>query len=200
MVQGRLLPRGSKKGKETGRDPYELLEESAKEVPVGANGIIPVFSDIMNYYSWRHAAPSFINLTLDPKFTGKKEMFKSLQENAALITLGNLKLIEEVTSSYPEEVIFVGGASKGKLWSQTLADVLGVRVKVPVVKESAALGTALYAGVGAGLYKTIQEAVENVVKWDRIHEPDHSNHSTYLKSTKSGEGFTNGSFSWQMKG
>ncbi|MGF2616325.1 autoinducer-2 kinase [Rossellomorea vietnamensis] len=168
-------------GKICGRDPYELLEEAAKDVPVGSNGIIPIFSDIMNYSSWRHAAPSFINLTLDPNVTGKKEMFRSLQENAALITLGNLKLIEEVTNFYPEEVIFVGGASKGKLWSQTLADVLGVRVKVPVVKESAALGTALYAGVGAGIYSTIQEAAEKIVKWDRIHEPDESNHLTYLE-------------------
>jgi autoinducer-2 kinase len=170
-----------REGKLTGRDPYELLEETAKDVPVGSNGIIPIFSDIMNYYSWRHAAPSFINLTLDPKMTGKKEMFRSLQENAALITLGNLKLIEEVTSFYPDEVIFVGGASKGKLWSQTLADVLGIRVKVPVVKESAALGTSLYAGVGAGLYATIQEAVEKVVKWDRVHEPTQSNHYKYLE-------------------
>jgi autoinducer-2 kinase len=165
----------------TGRDPYELLEELAKDVPVGSNGIIPVFSDIMNYYSWRHAAPSFINLTLDPRKTGKKEMFKSLQENAALITLGNLKLIEEVTSFYPEEVIFVGGASKGHLWSQTLADVLGVRVKVPMVKESAALGTALYAGVGAGLYRSIQEAIDKVVKWDRVHDPVDANHQKYLE-------------------
>ncbi|PLT32030.1 autoinducer-2 kinase [Bacillus sp. V5-8f] len=169
------------KGRESGRDPYDLLEELAKDVPVGSNGIFPVFSDIMNYYAWRHAAPSFINLTLDPHITGKKEMFRSLQENAALITLGNLKLIEEVTSSYPKEVIFVGGASKGKLWSQTLSDVLGVTVKVPTVKESAALGTALYAGVGAGLYTNIKEAVNNVVKWDRVHEPDQSNHQTYLK-------------------
>jgi autoinducer-2 kinase len=167
--------------KANGCDPYYLLEELAKDVPVGSNGIIPVFSDIMNYYSWRHAAPSFINLTLDPHKTGKKEMFKSLQENAALITLGNLKLIEDVTSFYPEEVIFIGGASKGRLWSQTLADVLGVRVKVPVVKESAALGTALYAGLGAGLYSSIQAAVEKVVKWDRVHEPVEANHQKYLE-------------------
>ncbi|MFY3793279.1 hypothetical protein ACOQFO_16515 [Ureibacillus sp. MALMAid1270] len=30
---------------------------------------------------------------------------------------------------------------------------------MPVVKESAALGTALYAGVGAGIYSSIEEAV-----------------------------------------
>ncbi|PLR79195.1 autoinducer-2 kinase [Bacillus sp. V3-13] len=165
----------------TGRDPYEILEEKAMAVPVGSNGIIPIFSNIMNYRFWRHAAPSFINLTLDPQKTGKKEMFKALQENAALITLGNLKLIQEETGFYPKEVIFAGGASKGKLWSQTLADVLGVPVKVPVVKEAASLGTALYAGIGAGIYADIEEAVNIVVKWERTHQPNMENHVKYLE-------------------
>ncbi|HWO78377.1 MAG TPA: autoinducer-2 kinase [Bacillus sp. (in: firmicutes)] len=163
----------------TGRDAYDILEEKAKDVPVGSNGIIPIFSDIMNYMSWRHAAPSFLNLSLDPLITGKKELFKSLQENAALITLGNLKLIHQETGFYPEEVIFAGGASKGKLWSQTLADVLGIPVRVPVVKEAAALGTALYAGTAVGLYASIQDAVEQVVKWERVHKPNMENHQAY---------------------
>ncbi|MFZ3591613.1 autoinducer-2 kinase [Bacillus sp. DJP31] len=165
----------------TGQDPYEILEEKAKDVPVGSNGIIPIFSDIMNYMSWKHAAPSFLNLSLDPQITGKKELFKALQENAALITLGNLKLIHEVTGFYPEEVIFAGGASKGKLWSQIVSDVLGIPVRVPVVKEAAALGTALYAGIGVGLYTSIDEAVSEVVKWERIHQPNMENHKAYLE-------------------
>ncbi|MBM7619204.1 autoinducer 2 (AI-2) kinase [Bacillus tianshenii] len=165
----------------TGRDAYEILEEKAQHVPAGSNGIIPVFSDVMNYVSWRHAAPSFINLSIDPQKTGKMEMFRSLQENAALITLGNLKLIEEVTGHYPEEVIFAGGASKGRLWSQTLADVLGVPVKVPVIKEAAALGTALYAAIGAGIYSSIKEAADSVVVWERTFQPRMGNHHEYLK-------------------
>ncbi|WP_042351287.1 autoinducer-2 kinase [Bacillus massiliigorillae] len=163
----------------SGRDVYELLEEQAKDVPIGSHGIIPIFSDTMNYMSWRHAAPSFINLSLDPLKSGKKELFKSLQENATLITLGNLQLIKEKIGFYPSEVIFAGGASKGKLWSQTLADVLGVTVKIPIVKEAAALGTALYAGVGAGLYPTIQEGVQSIIEWDRIHIPNMENHQKY---------------------
>ncbi|RJR13817.1 autoinducer-2 kinase [Candidatus Parcubacteria bacterium] len=165
----------------TGRDAYEILEEKAKHVPAGSNGIIPIFSDVMNYISWRHAAPSFINLSIDPQKTGKMEMFKSLQENAALITLGNLKLIEEVIGHYPEEVIFAGGASKGKLWSQTLADVLGVPVKVPVIKEAAALGTALYAAIGAGIYSSIKDAVDQVVVWESTFQPRMANHQEYAK-------------------
>lgn len=164
----------------TGRDAYEILEEKAKEVPVGANGIIPIFSDVMDYISWRHAAPSFLNLTIDPTKTGKKEMFKSIQENAALITYGNLKIIEEVTGYYPKEAIFAGGAAKGKLWSQTLADVLGIPVKIPVEKEASALGTAIMAGLGAGLYPDLPAAIAATVKWERIHTPNMENHQKYL--------------------
>ncbi len=109
----------------SGRDAYEIWEDKARAVRVGANGILPIFSDTMFYSAWRHAASSFINLSLDPEKSGKAALFKSLKENAALITYGNLKLVEEATGFFPEEVIFVGGASQGKLWSQTLADVLG---------------------------------------------------------------------------
>lgn len=164
---------------QTGRDAYEILEEKAKNVPVGSNGIIPIFSDVMDYISWRHAAPSFLNLTIDPNKTGKKEMFKSIQENAAIVTYGNLKIVEEVTGEYPQEAIFAGGAAKGKLWSQTLADVLGIPIKIPVAKEAAALGTAIMAGVGAGLYPDIETAVASLVKWERVHYPNIENHQQY---------------------
>ena len=42
----------------------------------------------------------------------KKKCLNALQENAALITLGNLKIIEDETGNYPTEVIFAGGALK----------------------------------------------------------------------------------------
>ena len=90
----------------------------------------------------------------------KKELFRAIEENAAFVTLGNLKLIENLTDTFPSEVVFAGGAAKGKLWPQILSDVLGIPVKVPVVKEAAALGTAIAAGVGAGIYTSMEEAAE----------------------------------------
>ena len=145
-----------------GVDAYELLEEQAKEVPVGSHGIIPTFSNVMNYISWRHAAPSFLNLSLDAEKCGKKEMFRAIEENAAFVTLGNLKLIEALTGKFPSEVIFAGGAAKGKLWPQILSDVLGIPVKVPVVKEAAALGTAIAAGVGVAFLNRWKKLPNNL--------------------------------------
>ncbi|MDN4074047.1 autoinducer-2 kinase [Fictibacillus terranigra] len=170
-----------KLAKELGRDPYELLEEQAAEVPVGSYGITPIFSDVMNFISWRHASPSFTNLSLDPERCGKKELFRAIEENAALVTLGNLKMIQGHTGYYPDEVIFAGGASKGKLWCQILSDVLGIRVKVPLVKEAAALGTAIVAGYGAGIYSTIEKAALEIVQWENIYEPNKENHALYAK-------------------
>ncbi|MDQ0269181.1 autoinducer-2 kinase [Cytobacillus purgationiresistens] len=163
----------------SGEDVYSILEDKANSVPVGSHGVIPIFSDVMIYISWRHASPSFINLSISPEKSGKEVLFRALEENAALLTYGNLKMIEEETGFYPKEVIFTSGASKGALWGQILADVLGITVKVPVIKETAALGTAMYAGVAAGLYSSIQAIVQKVVKWEKTYLPDLENHQQY---------------------
>ncbi|MFS0781759.1 autoinducer-2 kinase [Bacillus sp. 1P06AnD] len=173
--------------KETGQDPYELLEQKASVLEAGSCGVIPIFSDTMNYMSWRHASPSFINLPIDDKGNGKIAMFRALEENAALISYGNLCLIKKFTGFYPNEVIFVGGASKGSLWGQILADVLGIPVKVPCVKEAAALGTAIVAGVSAGFYPSLEKAVETVIAWDTTYTPDFEKHAIYQRLYKQWE-------------
>lgn len=60
----------------------------------------------------------------------------------------NLQQIADFTGIHPTSLVFAGGGSKGKLWSQILADVSGLTVNVPVVKEATALGCAIAAGVG----------------------------------------------------
>ncbi|MGR5862926.1 FGGY-family carbohydrate kinase [Bacillus pacificus] len=109
----------------------------------------------------------------------KKELFRAIEENAAFVTLGNLKLIENLTGTFPSEVVFAGGAAKGKLWPQILSDVLGIPVKVPVVKEAAALGTAIAAGFGAGIYASMEETAEEFVQWEQTFEPVTENHELY---------------------
>lgn len=42
--------------KKLGTDAYTLLEQMAERVPVGANNVIPIFSDAMHFKSWYHAS------------------------------------------------------------------------------------------------------------------------------------------------
>ena len=52
-----------------------------------------------------------------------------------------------------------------------MADVVGLPVRVPAVKESTALGAALYAGLGAGLYRDLAEVAGSLVRSERTFEP-----------------------------
>ncbi len=82
-------------------------------------------------------------------------MFRSLQENACIVSAINLEKIKAFSHVDIEEIVFAGGASKGPLWCQILADVTGCKIKVPKVTEATALGAAMAAGVGAGIYDSM---------------------------------------------
>lgn len=162
-----------------GIDAYAVLEEKAAKVPVGSYGIIPVFSDSMKYGKWYHAAPSFLNLSIDSEVCNRASMFRSLQENAAIVSGINLDKIKAFSGIQIDELVFAGGASRGALWSQILADVTGCVVKIPRVTEATALGAAMAAGVGAGIYETIPSAAKELVVWDKTYEPNMDNYKQY---------------------
>lgn len=79
-------------------DTYAVLEEKSKSVPVGSYGIIPIFSDSMKYGKWYHASPSFINLSLDASTCNKFSMFRSLEENACIVSAINLEKFKNLQS------------------------------------------------------------------------------------------------------
>ena len=160
-------------------DVYEVLEENAAKVPVGSHDIMPIFSDTMKYGKWYHAAPSFLNLSIDANICNRASMFRSLEENAAIVSSINLENIKAFSGVSFSEIVFAGGASKGALWSQIVADVTGYRVKIPKVTEATALGAAMAAGVGCGIYESLESAAEELVVWSKSYEPNMENKILY---------------------
>ena len=138
--------------------------KEAEKIPAGSYGMVCAFSDIMNFINWKHAAPTFTNFELDPTKFNRYTFYRAILENTALLVKGHMELVKEATGNMPSEIIFAGGASKSPLWSQILADVLGMPVRVPVVKEATALGAAIIAGYGVGLYSSIEEGAKRTVK------------------------------------
>jgi autoinducer 2 (AI-2) kinase len=165
--------------KEKGIDVYTLLEEKAKKVPIGSNGIMPIFSDSMKYGKWYHASPSFLNLSIDSNICNKASMFRSLQENACIVSAINLDKIKKFTNIEFDEIVFAGGASKGTLWPQILADTTGCTIKIPKITEATALGAAMSAGVGIGVYKNLQDAARQLVIWDKEYIPNKNHIKQY---------------------
>ena len=170
-----------KLAEEQGCDPYDLMNKEAEKIPAGSYGMMCCFSDVMNFISWKHASPTFTNFELDPEKFNRYTFYRAILENTALLAKGHMDLVEEATGNKPKEIIFAGGASKSELWSQILADVMGLPVKVPVVKEATALGAAILAGYGVGIYKSIPEAAERVVRIEKTFEPNMENHKVYME-------------------
>ncbi|MGI9050576.1 MAG: FGGY-family carbohydrate kinase [Rubrobacteraceae bacterium] len=69
-------------------------------------------------------------------------------------------------------VRLTGGGSKSGLWSQMLADAVGFPVEVTDAEEAGALGAAVLAGVGVGVYGSLEEAAGRSVRLLRTHEPE----------------------------
>ncbi len=157
---------------ERGIDPYQVMEERASEIPPGSNGVLAIFSNIMNAREWRHGVPSFIGFNvMDAGGTGKAACIRALEENAAFTSRGHFEILKEISGYNPDVVTFCGGSSKGTLWPQIMADVLNLRIRIPVVKESTSLGSAMCAAVSLGRYDDLREASSVFVRWEREITP-----------------------------
>ena len=80
------------------------------------------------------------------------------------------QLMEQIGS--PGRIVSIGGGTKNSAWLKTKADVLGCSIEVPDVREATALGAALLAGIGAGIYGDAGDAFRSTYRIDRIIEPD----------------------------
>ncbi len=80
--------------------------------------------------------------------------------------------VDALAAAFPIDVVrLTGGASRSRLWTQVFADVLGRPVEITAADETGALGVALLAGVAAGAYPSLDDAVDRTVQVHRRHEP-----------------------------
>jgi autoinducer 2 (AI-2) kinase len=166
--------------KELGKDPYEIMNAMAENVPAGSHGIQVIMSNVANNSRWIHAAPAFLNFdVLNPQKFNKASFYRSLLENSAYQTLGELENIARVCGEWPKEIVFSGGGSKSPLLAQIIADTLEIPVKVPAEHEASALGVAAASACGTGLYSDLSEACAKFVHLERVHDPNRAMNSKY---------------------
>jgi L-xylulokinase len=88
-------------------------------------------------------------------------------------------------------VRLTGGGSSSEVWSQMFADALNETVEVTGAGETGALGAALCAGVGIGVYDSLNDATDTVVRRFRTHEPDARNSDRYAEAYETYMGLVN---------
>ena len=79
------------------------------------------------------------------------------------------------------EIRASGGGGKSRLWRQMQADVFGTGITTINSSEGPALGVALLAGVGTGVYKNVAEACDTAIKVRSLQQPNIKLYSKYSK-------------------
>lgn len=93
------------------------------------------------------------------------------------------QMVERLSAGQPvKRIVSTGGGTKNPVWLQTKADVLGLPIEVSETAEASAFGAALLAGIGAGVYTGVDEAIRRAVRIVRTVAPRLNRTAYYRKA------------------
>ena len=149
-------------GADDGRDPYQRLTDEAAKVPPGCEGLL------WTPYLMGERTPH-----LDPKARGallgltathtRAHVIRAILEGVAFSLRDTFSLLDEMKVAV-DRVRLGGGGARSALWRQIQADVYGHEVEIVEAEEGAAHGAAILAGVGARVWKSVDEACAAVIR------------------------------------
>ncbi|MHB1294287.1 MAG: FGGY-family carbohydrate kinase [Anaerolineae bacterium] len=139
----------------------QALTEAAATSPRGAKGlyVLPHLAGAGSPDRDSLARGVFVGLTLSQ---GRADMARATLEGLAYELRWLWEALERFSGHPIEQVISAGGGARNTFWSQIKADVTGRPLTIPQHTEAVALGAAMLAGIGAGIYRDAQEAHRQV--------------------------------------
>jgi xylulokinase len=151
--------------KRANRDVYDLLTAEAKAAPVGSHGLffLPYLSGERTPHADPDARGCFVGLTVAH---GRGHLARAIMEGVTYSMRDSLDIFENLGVPI-RQIRASGGGARSTLWRQIQADVFGRKVVTTGSEEGAAYGVALLAAVGAGAYKSIEEACTAAIRVDK---------------------------------
>jgi D-xylulose kinase len=150
-------------------NPYELMNEQAEQSPPGARGILllPHFVGAGAPYWNPDARGVILGLALGHT---KSDIIRAIMEGTSFEVRQNLQIMQELGISL-KELRLTGGATRSRVWNQIQADVTRLTVQLSKVEEATALGAAILAAVGSGIYRSVDDAAEAMVSIGNQYSP-----------------------------
>jgi xylulokinase len=142
---------------------FDDLVVEASNVSAGSEGLLflPYLTGERTPHPDPEARGAWIGLTV--RHT-RAHLTRAVLEGVAFGIKDCFTLIQSAGLGEITQVRISGGGAKSQLWQQIMADVLDSELVTVNTTEGAAYGTALLAGVGVGVYDSVQEACEATIK------------------------------------
>ena len=162
-----------------GVDAYELTNQEAAKSPIGANKLLyaPYLMGERTPHLDADCRGMFFGLSAMHQ---RRDLLRAVMEGVTY-ALNDCMSILRGMGVAPETMLACGGGGKSPLWRQMLADVMNCPVATTVNTEGPALGVAILAGVGAGLYSSVPEACRAMIHVNPAQAPIEENVPKYAK-------------------
>lgn len=115
------------------------------------------------------ARGAFIGLGSDHT---KAHMLKAIYEGTSFEFRLMKDYLKDISGINPPVLRVGGGSTKNTKWMEIKANAVGMNLDIPLIEESAAMGAALLAGIGVGIYKNGKDAFTNLDIAHRIVNQD----------------------------
>ena len=163
---------------EQGIDPYIIMDKMADKVGPGAGGLLylPYLMGERSPHPDSDARGVFFGLSA---IHDRANLIRAVLEGVAYSQLDCVDVFREMGVNV-ENMMACGGGGRSKVWRQMLADMYGCPVNTIHADEGPALGVAILAGVGAGIYNSVEEACDMIIRKNITQEPIMENHDIYM--------------------
>ena len=164
-------------GAQLGRDPYDLLMEEASKAVAGCEGLLylPYLMGERTPHLDPNARGVFFGLT---GRHNRAHVIRAILEGVAYSLRDSLEILSEMQVPVVQ-VRASGGGAKSALWRQIQADVFGSEIVTTSATEGPAYGAALLAGVGTGVWPSVEVACGSCILVAQTMEPIQGNVEVY---------------------
>ncbi len=152
----------TEEAKARGIDPYVVMSDYASSVPIGADRLLylPYLMGERSPHLDPHARGVFIGLSAVHK---RAHLIRAVMEGVAFSQRECVDVFRELGVEI-NDMMMCGGGARNLLWRQMLADLYGTGVSTIQPEGGAALGAAILAGVGTGVFNSVPEACDAVIQ------------------------------------
>ena len=163
--------------KRQGIDAYDLINMDVAAIPAGSERLIYL------PYLMGERTPH-----LDPDCRGvffglsaihtRAHMLRAVMEGVSYSLCDCNDILKEM-GVHVSQMMACGGGGRSPVWRQMLADLYDCQVKTVHQSEGPALGAAILAGVGCGLYESVESACRRLISEDKSASPVKEQTETY---------------------
>ncbi len=163
--------------KRRGVDPYVVMTEKASKVPIGSQGLmyLPYLMGERSPHPDPDCRGVFFGLSAMHE---RAHLVRAVMEGVAYSQAECVEVFREMNVPI-HEMMACGGGGRSPMWRQMLADLYGCTVSTIQADEGPALGAAILAGVGTGMFGSVEAACDRIIKTENQMPAIQANSKAY---------------------